>query len=403
MTPRERILHALDHRETPHLPIDFASTRSSGIQVAPYRALRDALNLPYRPPRVFDVKQALADPDEDVLLRLRADARPLHRLSPSAGVRLDAWKQILWDDGLPACAPANYAPVKQADGSYAILDAEGRAVMRKPAGGLYFDDAYAPLAEAEDEDIDRHPYPVIRDEDLDFTRGLAEGADPDYARVYSTGMSFFERGLKDFGYEEYLVRLMTEEDQIRRYLDHLLDSYRASLDRVADAFGPRIDVLQFNDDLGNQLSALISPEIYRRLIKPAHAALFAHAKKRMPQAHILLHSCGCIRPFLDDLIEAGVHAINPVQYNAAFMEPSALKRDFGRDLTFWGGAVATQTVLTFGTPKDVADEARRMIDILAPGGGFVFNQVHNIQTGIPPEKVIALYDTAIDERRDVPQ
>jgi len=395
MTSRERVLCALRHEETPDLPIDFGATRSSGIQVTAYFQLRDLLGLPRRLPRVFDVKQALADPDEDVLKRFRADARPLHKLSPSAGAKLDSWREMLWDDGLTVLVPANHMPIKRADGSYVIVDAQGQAVMLKPAGGLYFDDIFAPLAEADAAAIDQYDYPTISQDDLEFTRKQITKVPDGHAHVYSTGMSFFERGIKDFGYEMFMVRMMTEPELIKRYLDHLLGAYIQMLDRIAVAFGDQIDVLQFNDDLGNQMAPLISPGLYRALFFPMHKALYAHARRKLPHVHILLHSCGAIQQLLPDLIEAGVDAINPVQYNAAGMEPAGLKRDFGSELTFWGGACATQTVLTFGTVRDVSDEARRMIDIFAPGGGFVFNQVHNIQSGVAPEKVIALYDTAI--------
>lgn len=395
MTPRERILRALSHREADRVPIDFGSTRSTGINVSAYRALREHLALPSELPRVFDVKQALAQPSEDMLCALGSDARAVERLSPSAGVRLDAWHQGKWDDDQPALLPDNYHPRLQSDGSQAIVDANGRSLLVKPKGGLYFDDVSQPLREAGPEEVDAYPYPSLSSEDLAFSvrsaRRLTEG---DYARVYSTGMSFFERGIKDFGFEEFMVRMLTEEALVERYLTHLLDSYCEMLTRLSEGLGGMVDVLQFNDDLGTQQSLMMAPPIYRKLFWPKHRALFEHAHRAFPQARVLLHSCGSIYPLIGDLIEAGVDALNPVQTTAAQMEPARLKRTFGRDITFWGGGCSTQTTLTFGSVDQVREEAERMIDLFAPGGGFVFNQVHNIQAGVDPAKVAALYDTA---------
>jgi uroporphyrinogen decarboxylase len=133
--------------------------------------------------------------------------------------------------------------------------------------------------------------------------------------------------------------------------------------------------------------------MFRRQLKPRLKVLFERIKQLAPQARIFFHSCGSVRPLLPDFIELGVEILNPIQVGAAGMEPAALKRDFGHELVFWGGGVDTQTVLPYGTPQQVRAEVRRSVDALAPGGGFVFNTVHNIQADVPPENILAMWES----------
>jgi uroporphyrinogen decarboxylase len=151
-----------------------------------------------------------------------------------------------------------------------------------------------------------------------------------------------------------------------------------------------VDVVVENDDYGTQDSQLISPEQFREVFKPHLRRVFDAVKKTAPDAYLFFHSCGNVRPILPDFIELGVDILNPVHVSAAGMEPAALKRDFGDALTFWGGGVETQHVLPNGTPEEVRDDVRRNLEALAPGGGYVFNTVHNIQNDIPPENIVAM-------------
>jgi uroporphyrinogen decarboxylase len=153
-----------------------------------------------------------------------------------------------------------------------------------------------------------------------------------------------------------------------------------------------VDVVSEADDYGTQTSQLISPRMFRRLIKPRLQVLVARIKQLAPGARLFFHSCGNVRPLVPDFIELGVDILNPIHVTAAGMEPAALKRDFGRDLAFWGGGVETQSVLPFGTPQDVKDNVRRNLDALAAGGGYVFNSIHNIQADVPPENVVAMWE-----------
>jgi uroporphyrinogen decarboxylase len=142
------------------------------------------------------------------------------------------------------------------------------------------------------------------------------------------------------------------------------------------------------------IAALVSPDCYRQMIKPYWKELIGLIKKY--DKKVLMHACGAISELIPDLIEMGVDAINPVQITATGMAPARLKKEFGKDITFWGGGVSTQGVLDKGSVREIKDEVRRNVDIFAPGGGFVFTQVHNIQCDVPPENIVAAYKTALE-------
>ena len=192
----------------------------------------------------------------------------------------------------------------------------------------------------------------------------------------------FEDGYMDLAADPALARALME-----RVLEEKLAWWGAILPELGDA----VDVVGEADDLGGQATPLFAPRTYRALVKPLHAELIAFIRART-RAKVLFHSCGAIRELLPDLVEIGVDVLNPVQVSAAGMETAALKRDFGRDLVFWGGGVDTQGVLGSGTPDDVRTEVRRRVADLAPGGGFVFASVHNIQANVPPENVAAMWE-----------
>ena len=197
------------------------------------------------------------------------------------------------------------------------------------------------------------------------------------------------------GYENFMVDLMTDEVLVREMFDYLLEGYFRRIERLAPLLRETVDVVLLNDDLGTQKGPMLSPATYRKMIKPYQRDLFGRVKRSF-DAPILFHSCGAVRDFIPDLIEVGVDALNPVQLSAAGMEAKDLKDDFGDDITFWGGGVDTQRVLNRGNPSDVRDAVRRNVAAFAPGGGFVFCQVHNIQPDVPPENVIAMFE-ALDE------
>jgi uroporphyrinogen decarboxylase len=194
------------------------------------------------------------------------------------------------------------------------------------------------------------------------------------------------------GMEEFLMDLVERPAEAERLLDKVLEVKLQYWTAALEDLGDVVDVLAEGDDFGTQTSPLISPSTFRQVFRPRLAGLVGAMKRAAPEAFVFFHSCGSVRGILPDLIEIGVDALNPVQITAAGMEPAALKRDFGRDIAFWGGGIDTQEVLPRGTPEEVREAVRRSVAALASGGGFVFCTIHNIQADVPPENVVAMWE-----------
>jgi len=185
---------------------------------------------------------------------------------------------------------------------------------------------------------------------------------------------------------------------VKRLLDFLVERNLKLLDRILKGVGEYVDILQFGDDLGSQNGPFMSPDVFREIFKPGYNKMwnFVHSTS---SCKVFLHSCGSIYELIPDLIDAGLDILNPVQTTAANMEPEGLKREFGKDITFWGGGCNTQYVLSTATPEEVKEDVKRRIDIFAKDGGFVFNQIHNILADVPPENVIAMLEAAYEYGR----
>jgi len=396
MNHRERVLAALRHQEPDRVPLDLGGTMDSTIMAVPYRKLRKHLGLGAGTTRVADVFQHTALVEEDVRQALGIDVM-------FVSDEPDEWRAGTLPDGSPAEFPARFRPQLQEDGSQVTFDAAGNVVLRMPRGGHYFDPVYSPLAGATSvRDIEKHlsaieSYDTPSHLDLGYeelaekARALRETAD--YLLVGFFGGHIFQAGQSLRGWEMFLMDLLVNRRFAEALMDHLAEANVRRFERFADTVGRYVDVVQFEDDLGMQDRPILRPELYRQVVKPYHEKLFRFAKSRC-DAYLLLHTDGAVAPFIPDFIEMGVDALNPVQVSAAGMDPKSLKREFGRDIVFWGGGCDSQTVLPFGTPKEVADEVKRRIDDLAPGGGFVFGPIHNVQTGVPPENVVAMFRTA---------
>jgi len=397
MTPRERVLTALSHEEPDRVPIDFAAWRSSGIQAPAYAALRRHLGLGGdRLFRLYDLMQQLAEPELELIERFHGDVVQIHRLEPSFGIRIDAWKPATLPDGTRCLVPRDYNPLPRADGGWSLLAPDGTELARMLPSGGYFEPVCFPLASARTpEDIDAAPWPVMAAEEAAFIRSQAERwrRETDYATLACFGGNILENGNFMFGFAEFMMRLATDRELVEYFLDRLVRWHIDNLEVFLPAVEGLADVVGLGDDLGTQTSLIISPETYRQLIKPRQARVYQHVRNHS-SAKLFLHSCGAIEPILGDLIEIGVQIINPVQIGAAGMEPDTLKRRYGKHLTFWGGGCDTQHTLPLGTVADVEAEVRRLVETFRPGGGFVFTQVHNILANVPPEKIVALYDTA---------
>lgn len=395
MTSRERILAALEHREPDRVPVDFGATDCSSLHVVAYHRLRQAQGMEPRPIRLTALAQQIVEPDGELRDRFGGDAVGL-------GFYPKQWK--LWSTGygVDAEVPIAWQPEPEADGSLVLRDRDGAVTARRPAGGWYFDRVSFPLAGVTSPDelaahapvFERWDWPAIMDESLaDYgarARRLYQSTDK--AVVASWRMHYLQAGQLMRGHEQFLVDLLADESIARGVLDRLHAAYMDRARRFLDALGPWCDVVFFTDDLGSQQGPLIGPDLYRHLIKPYWAELIGMVKQNGKK--VLMHTCGAVSAFIPDLIEIGVDALNPVQITAEGMSPARLKREFGKDIAFWGGGVSTQGVLDTATPAQVQEAVRRNVETFAPGGGFVFTQVHNIQPTVPPENIAAAYEEA---------
>ncbi len=396
MNHRDRVLTALRHQEPDRVPIDFGGTVDSTISALAYQALRRALGLEPTVTRVQDVYQTTAVIEGDVRQALGVDTLPIFDLPAE-------WQAGTLPDGSPAQFPARFQPQLQDDGSQVVFDAAGTVVLKMPQGGYYFDPVHSPLAGATSardmiecvDQIESYDSPAHLDVSYEAlaqaARALREGTD--YLLVGFFGGHIFQAAQSLRGWEAFLVDLLTNRTFAEALLDRLAEANVRRFERFAQTVGRYVHVVHFEDDLGMQDRPLLRPELYRQAVKPYHARLFCFAKANC-DAYLLFHTDGAVAPLIPDFIEMGLDALNPIQVSAAGMDTRELKRAFGRDLTFWGGSCDSQTVLPFGRPEEVADEVRRRIDDLAPGGGFVFSPIHNIQAGVPPENTIALFQTA---------
>jgi uroporphyrinogen decarboxylase len=381
MTSRERLLTALDHREPDRIPYDLGSTQVTGIHVVAYRRLRDHLGLPFVEPRICDVVQGLALPDDDLVERLGVDVRGLFPLNSHN------WKIDVFDAG-------EY---------WAYVDEWGMTQHQPKRDGLYFSVVASPLDRQglTVEDVRAHPWPDTADpRRLDGLRELALAYRAQGRAVMIKGVlaGIFEMSQRVRGMENLLVDLASDETLACAILDTMLEAKLRFWDIALPRLGDLVDVVSEADDYGTQTSQLISPRMFRRVFKPRLQTLFSHIHRLAPHARLFFHSDGNIRPILPDLIEIGIDILNPIHVMATGMEPAALKREFGRDVCFWGGGLETQRVLPFGTPQEVRDNVRRNVDALAPGGGYVFNTIHNIQADVPPQNVVAMIEALRDTR-----
>ena len=286
----------------------------------------------------------------------------------------------------------------------------GRILATMPDGALYFEQAYWPWVDQEDPDI--NDIPSAMDESMwcafasppgplgaktdDGRDPLAEGAEKlrestDRAILGLFGGNLLEIGQFLYRNDRFFMLMAGEPTRARAFLEKLTEMHMANLEQYLASVGAYIDVIVFGDDLGMQTGPQMSPQMYRDLFKPYHAMMWKRAKE-LADVKINLHCCGGVRELLPDLIEAGLDAINPVQVSCQGMALTDLKRDFGKDLVFWGGGCDTRDVLPNGTPEDIAKHVREQVDIFGRSGGFVFQQVHNTMTNIPPESIVAMLD-----------
>ncbi|TYB94763.1 MAG: methyltransferase [Kosmotoga sp.] len=399
MTSRERVLTALDHKEPDRVPIDLGGMRSTGIHAIAYKNLKNFLKCRNKTVKIYDVFQQLALVEDNIRKRIHGDVVELKRLDGGFGTKINSWKKFqMFPDNGDYYVPGDFNPEEQGDGSLVVKN-NNRVVASMPKGGYYFDGRYFPLSGiTERSKIDEVLNNSISKEELDFLENQANGIrqNTDCAIMGSFGGNFLEAGHGYYGYQEFMERIITDRNVVEYFLNKLEEKYLEDLEKYLDRVGEYLDLIVLGDDYGTQENAQISPQMFRNLFKPHMKALCDFIKKRNKNIHIFLHSCGSVIKLIPDFIDAGIEVLNPVQTNARGMDPSILKKEFGKELTFWGGGCDTQHVLPFGSIEELEDDVKKRMDIFAPDGGLVFAAIHNIQKEVSPEKIVSLYDNAYD-------
>jgi uroporphyrinogen decarboxylase len=292
----------------------------------------------------------------------------------------------------------NWNVVGKDVGSYWEYTDEWNITHRRPKpDGLYYSMVHSPLASATlaPAEIKSFKWPDTGDpRRIAGLRELALAYRAKGKAVVIKGVlaGVFEMAQRVRGMENLMMDMASNEPLAGALFDRMVELKLGFWEMALPQIGDLIDVVSEADDYGTQVSQLISPRMFRKQIKPRLQTLFARIKQLAPHAKLFFHSCGNVRPLIPDFIELGVDILNPIHVAAAGMEPTALKRDFGREIVFWGGGVDTQGILPTGSVQQVRDDVRRNLDALAPGGGYVFNTVHNIQADVPPENIMAMWE-----------
>ena len=411
MTSRERVQAAIQHQQPDRVPIDLGGMRSTGIMAVAYHRLKEYLGINTGETFHYDLVQSLAQPEDEILERFGVDVVDLARVFLTEPEERKPWTLV---DGSPATVPTYYEPEPDGAGGWLIRGDEGQIIGVAPQGQPYITQTYWPLREGvTDEALRNLPhhmqqvtwarasiacapwYRPMTDEWLAEIARRAQKlrAETDYAIMAGFGCNLMEWGQFLRGIDSFLADLAGNPRAAHRLLDALTELHLQSLERFLPVVGPYIDLINLGDDLGIQAGPLCSPQMYREFFLPRHRQIYA-AVKKYSDVFVFLHSCGGLYELIPMLIEAGVEVLNPVQTSAKNMEPERLKREFGKDLCFWGGGCETQSTLIHGTPQQVRDEVRERVAIFGAGGGYVFNQIHNILSDVPPENIVAMLEAA---------
>jgi uroporphyrinogen decarboxylase len=405
MTSRERVLASINHQVPDKVPIDLGSTPSSGISAIAYNNLKKHLGYNH-PTKVYDVVQQLAEPDDSIIDYLGLDVLDIGR---AFNTDPHKWYDIKLMDGSIAQYPIWYKPVQEKDGSWNAYDEEGDLIARMPDKSAFFDQTFFPFIDGYPSNYQNLPkamnkilwaklahspwdhaheenfYKILRKNTIELRKST------DKALMLAAGCNLFEWGTFLRRLDNFLMDLFIDSSNVEKLLNALLEIHLNSLEKICNAVGDVADIIRFGDDLGMATGMFMPREIYQQLFKPRHKILCNYVKSNS-NMKIFLHSCGSVKPIIPDFIEAGFDILNPVQTNCKDMDPVKLKNEFGNEITFWGGGVDTTHILNKRIPEEIRKHVLERMEIFSKGGGFVFNQVHNILPDVPPENVMAMFN-----------
>ncbi len=398
MNSQERILGSINHKEPDKVPFDLGGTSVTGISAMAYNKLKAKLEI-NSPTRVYDVVQQLAMVDWQLIDSFGIDVLDINRLF----MEDVAWNRYTLGDGSIGEFPFWFLPETNEDGSYFIEDSKKREIARMPKGGMCFDQMYFPWEDGYPGDLNTigeafqsinwiaHSHTsFINVNDEEFrARTLQMRESTDKAIAMSGGVKLLELGFFLRRMDNFLMDLLVDQSSVSKLLDKLMDLHLSKLEKKLNAVGDLVDVIRFGDDLGMTRGPFMDLDIFRKLFLPRYKMVCDYVKQNS-NMKIFFHSCGSIRQFIPDLIEAGFDIINPVQTNAHGMDPVELKEEFGREIAFWGGGVDNSLVLPSGTPEDVRADVLKRCEILSRDGGFIFAPIHNILPEVPPENILAM-------------
>jgi uroporphyrinogen decarboxylase len=398
MDSRSRLLASINHKQPDKVPIDLGSSTVTGISAIAYNNLKAYLNIS-SPTRVFDVVQQLANVDMKIIDMFGVDALDINRVTTEAG----EWYETELADGSKAEYPDWFRPKKSADDSWYTTDADGLILSKMPVGAAFYDQMFFPYQNGYPENFENlkdslkkiswvvhsHASNLNATELREKLVHLKKTTNK--ALVMSGGVKLLELGFFIRRMDNFLMDLMIEQDKLSEMLDILVEMHLSGLEKKCSTIGDIVDVIRFGDDLGMTSGAFMDMDTFRKIFKPRYKILCDYVKKHS-NMKIFLHSCGSIKQYIPDLIEVGFDILNPVQTNCYDMDPLTLKREYGKDITFWGGGVDTASVLNRGRPEEVRKDVLNRCEIFSKDGGFVFAPIHNILSEVPPQNIIAAYN-----------
>ncbi len=378
MTSRERVLTTINHEQPDRVPLVIGVSNATGIKMNPYRGIKNLTDIEAPDRYLYDWPElGTAEIDEKTMRRLHSDVRGILDLEPE-GVRKRNRERAphsncidSWGSGQVEVKPGEWYP-----GVHPLRDA--RTVEEL--------DAYSGWPDMSDPTRIAHVQ--------EAAKRLAD--ENQFAIMATPWLLFpFERAHAMQGLETFLLNMAMDPDFAREMLERIAAHCKELMGHFLEALGPNVDIIKIGDDLGTEQSLLISPDMYRDILKPIHADFISFIKERTT-AKVFFHSDGDVAPLIEDFIEIGVDILNPIQTSAGSMSDLvSLKKRFGRNIVFCGG-IDTRNVLPFGSVAEVRQEVQRVMQILGPGGGYMVAAVHTVMNDVPPENVLAMAD-AVEE------